>query len=132
MTNTTTTTVESINAEIIYKGVGIGFQKTQGNKITGRILLITDQETGTPIELVINSIAKVKVIIDIAVEYGFAIANNRVILDQNMYCAIAGAPHCGEVTFKDFKFKSIAFTPAQYEAMMRHIFEVNAPQNEVK
>lgn len=77
-------------ADIIYKGVGIGTYKSQGNKTNGRMLLIIDEETGTEIDLVINSIAQTKVIIDCAIQHGYEIVNNRLVLNQDMVGNIAG------------------------------------------
>ena len=96
MENTQTPTNSNFNitftttADIIYKGVGIGTYKSQGNKTNGRMLLILDEETNTELDLVINSLAQTKVIIDQAVQHGYQIVNNRLVLNQDMVGNIAG------------------------------------------
>lgn len=81
-------------ADIIYKSVGIGTYKSQGNKTNGRMLLIIDEETGTEIDLVINSLAQTKVIIDCAIQHGYGIVDNRLVLNQDMVGNIAGFDPC--------------------------------------
>ena len=83
----------STNADTTYKGVGIGNYKTQGNKTNGRVLLILDEETNTELDLVCQSLAKVKVIIDLAIQHGYQIVNNRLVLNYDMYCNIAAIPN---------------------------------------
>jgi hypothetical protein len=83
----------STTADVVYKGVGIGHYKSQGNKTNGRVLLIIDEETQTELDLVCQSIAKAKVIIDLAIQYGYQIMNNRLVLNQDMYCNIAAIPN---------------------------------------
>ena len=83
----------STTADVVYKGVGIGHYKSQGNKTNGRVLLIIDEETQTELDLVCQSLAKVKVIIDLAIQYGYQIVNNRLVLNYDMYCNIAAIPN---------------------------------------
>jgi hypothetical protein len=83
----------STNADTIYKGVGIGNYKSQGNKTNGRMLLIIDEETNNELDLPCQSLAKVKVIIDLAIQHGYQIVNNRLVLNYDMYCNIAAIPN---------------------------------------
>ena len=89
----TRNTIISTNADITYKGVAIGNYKSQGNKTNGRMLLILDEETNTELDLPCQSLAKVKVIIDLAIQHGYQIVNNRLVLNYDMYCNIAAIPN---------------------------------------